>query len=492
MIGDTPGAHEGKLPHISVAKSCAALVLSAGLAAAPSASAAPNVPGLPGTLNIAGTSVTYYTIEGDTLSLIAARLTDRPANWMEIGRINQIRSETSIPVGTAIRIPAALLPDQQAEGKVVALSGQVTAIAADGKRTPLRMAGKIHENVRVETGPGSFVTLALAGGSRLSLPSNSQVSLTTLRTTRHTRTPRTEIALLRGQVESRVTPLGNNGGRYEVRTPHSTASVRGTHFKVGLANAVVTNQVMSGSVDVSGPNGGTIRLMSGMGNVVSADAMSPPRDLLAAPGLLKLSAIESAVALALSPLPGATAYQIQIAKDHEGQDIVAEHRGASEKLQLDGLAQGSYYARISAIDASGLEGQAHLHAFRITGQTSGNGVTAGADAAQRKQLGSPTIKADGEKNLLLTWPGTPDQKFIVQIARDPKFTWLITTAEVAGPQLRVPRPEFGTYYARIRAVPPNAADLPFSLAQGFVVNDHWVMHDGPPVANKHRPTEGMR
>lgn len=428
----------------------------------------------PGNLGIAGSTVIYTTRSGDTLSSIALRMTGNGANWSEIGRVNGIDNEVRIPVGTKVRIPATLLADERIDSIVAAASGKIAAVLPDGRTLSVSSGQKLPEGASIDTGPTGFLTLALADGSRISLPSQTRIRLEKLRRTQHTGTPRTEIALLQGKVESRVASLGKNGGQFDVRTPFSVTSVRGTHFKVGLSGSTVTNEVLSGSVDVSWAEGAGIRLRSGMGNIVSAGGVAAPRDLLGAPGMEKLTAIDTAVQLALAPVAGASAYRVQIARDSDGQDVIADQRAALPAFRFDRLKHGGYYARISAIDAIGLEGQSHLHAFRIG--------ASGEVLREPGKPGSPVVTSDGQNRLLLSWSGSSDQRFLVQIARDPDFSWLITTAEAVGPRISLPRPAFGTYYARIRAIGQENKHTPYSLAQGFIVSDHWVIHDGTPAA----------
>jgi nucleoid-associated protein YgaU len=53
-------------------------------------------------------AASYVVQEGDTLSLIAKKLTGNEANWTEIARANGISDPTKLQVGMSLRIPSEL------------------------------------------------------------------------------------------------------------------------------------------------------------------------------------------------------------------------------------------------------------------------------------------------------------------------------------------------------------------------------------------------
>ncbi|MGB7481700.1 MAG: FecR domain-containing protein, partial [Burkholderiaceae bacterium] len=238
--------------------------------------------GAPGTVDVGSAAITYYAQTGDTLLAIASRYTSRAANWAELGKLNRIDRDVSIPVGSAIVIPARLLPEEPNQARIVAFSGQVSASAADGTPIPVAVGSVLTEGSRIDTGGNSFLTLALADQSRIAIPSNSRVRLTKLRMTRYTGSPRTEITLLRGRVESWVAPLEQRKGRFEIHTPQSVSGVRGTHFRVALSERGAASEVLDGSVDTgTAAAPATLTLRRGHGNVVGPGGVGPAIALLA-------------------------------------------------------------------------------------------------------------------------------------------------------------------------------------------------------------------
>lgn len=534
--------------------------------------------GTPGSIAIGSGEIIYYAQRGDTLSSIAQRLTTRSGNWAALGKLNRISKDISIPIGAAIVIPADLLPDDPNEGRIIAFSGRVSASAANGAPIQIAPGSIVREGSRLETGGNSFLTLALADQSRISIPSNSRIQLSQLRMARYTKSPRTEVTLLQGRVESRVSPLNRNKGRFEVHSPLSVTGVRGTHFRVALADRRIANEVLNGSVEIGQPDApATLTLHGGQGNLVGPGGVGRAIELLPAPQLAAAAPVADGTALRfdLLPLAGASAYQIQIATDGDAQNIIAESRAAGLQIRIPGpLADGDYFARISAVDASGLEGMSSIRQFTLPTMLPAVAAAAAAapaaPAAPAPELNwapsagatayrlriardatfhlivddlelagtryagaalepgryywqvapvsvrngirtqepfgkarplvvaaapappAPFVDSSDRDKLWLRWQAQAGQKYLVQVARDPGFTWLLLSATADSPEIRLTRPAFGTYYVRVQALNPDGSAGRFSPAQAFVVTDHWIIHDGEPFNVKESRLNGAR
>lgn len=467
-----------------------ALLLSGGISVAWSAPAAKAVPATsaikPESITIAVGSITYATRAGDTLSSIAEQLTNKAANWVAIGQANHISADTNIPIGTAIIIPANLLPDEPSEAKVVALSGTITAKTAQGAAETLALGAKVVEGMQIDTGNNGFMTLSLPDDSRISLPSNSRIQISKLRMARYTKSPRTEITLLRGRVESRISPIEKNKGRFEVLTPLGVAGVRGTHFRVSMDDKATTNEVLSGNVAVGQPGkASALTLTGGQGNVITAKSVGKAQPLLPAPQFSEAPVLQGAASAQFSvqPVAGAQGYHLQLASDKDGQNVFSETRSDKTKFELGGVREGSYFARISAIDPSGIEGTTRTQAVNLYAGTNAVHATS-AGTPKKNAQGSPFVESSDKKQVLLRWAATPGQKFNIQIARDAAFSWLLFTVNTSESQVHVPRPEFGTYYARVQTINADGSANPFSNIQPFIVTDQWVINDGKPIAAK--------
>lgn len=421
----------------------------------------------PGAVSLSSQALTYYTQEGDTLIAIANRFTGHAADWAKLAEVNHIAKDVNIPIGTPIVVPAELLADDPVEAKVVAFSGQVAVTGRDGQAITLGIGAKVSEGMQVDTGNSGFVTLSLPDDSRITLPSNSRVKFAKLRLSRYLKSPRTEITLIRGQVESRVTPLKENKGRFEIHTPMSVAGVRGTHFRVQLADKKAATEVLEGNVATGMPGKpDTVMVATNKGNITNTQSVGEPVDLLPAPRVVASERTAyPAARFTFDPLAGAAAYHLQISADQAGQNIIAEGRSAKPEMTIASVPNGSYFMRASAVDQLGLEGQVRVEPLTL---------------ASFKAPAAPGVAHSDAKSVTLAWPAQPGKKFNLQVAKDANFTWLVTTETTDAAKITLPRPPFGTYYARIRLVDSDGNMGPFSAVQPFVVTDRWVMNDGTP------------
>ncbi|MCX7218744.1 MAG: FecR domain-containing protein, partial [Burkholderiales bacterium] len=205
---------------------------------------AAKISGEPGSISHTPPDMTYFALDGDTLSSIAKRYTDKTSNAALLGKRNKIANDRTIPIGSAIVIPLELLPEEPSAAKVVALAGQVTTKNKNGLETALSLGDMLYENGLITTGKNGFLSLALPDESRISIPSNSQVLLAKLRMLKYTKSPRTEVRLQQGRVESKVSTLVSNKGRFEVTSPLAIAGVRGTHFRVGINDNGIASEVL--------------------------------------------------------------------------------------------------------------------------------------------------------------------------------------------------------------------------------------------------------
>lgn len=459
------------------------ITLSLALVGAVHASPPASVPqGAPGTVAVATAGITYFAQAGDTLTSIAQIYTGHRGNWAALGRINRIERDVSIPIGTGIVIPADLLTDDATNATVATMSGSSRATAANGTRVSLSIGMRVGEGVEIETGANSFLTLALADASRISVPSNSRVRLTKLRVTRYTGSPRTEVMLLRGRVESRVAPLESIKGKFEVRTPHSVAGVRGTRFRVGIVDSGAAHEVLSGGVAAGGRGQtDTLMLASARGAIVNAAAAGPAVDLLPPPQIVApdTPSIYPAARFTVSPLPGASAYHVQISTDQDALNVIAENRSTQPQIAIDGLRDGDYFMHVSALDRAGLEGLVRTQAFTLKQQA-------------QSRIAAPYVERSDARSVTLRWAAQPGQRYQLQIARDADFSWLIHSVTTNLPESTVPRPPFGSYFARVQTIDPDGGVHASSSVQSFVVTDHWVLNEGKPVKAKEpaRSTSG--
>ncbi|HWV62348.1 MAG TPA: FecR domain-containing protein [Oxalicibacterium sp.] len=446
-------------------------MLAFGLPCAWSGSAAQT----PGSIAVNPSGIVYYAQAGDTLISIAHRFTAKASNWAALGDINRISQDTSIPIGAGIVIPADLLTDEPGEATVIARNGAITATYPDGSSSLLNVGSRIVEGMKIQTGINSFLTISLPDASRISLPSNSGMQMTKLRRALYTGSPRVEVTLLRGRVLSRVSPLDTNKGRFEVRTPLSVAGVRGTYFRANYDGNRASTEVLDGHVATSSSRTQETRLLPpAKGNIINSSNVGPAIDLLPPPQLSDMPYRQAGVAqFTLKPVGGARGYHVELAQDAEMLNLLAEATANTTSIPLDNIAEGHYFARLSAIDVLGLEGLPRVVAVSIRNRS--------AAAINEPPQPAPAVASSDPGELILRWQGMADTRYNIQVARDAEFSWLIYSTTVTGTEARFPRPAFGTYYARVQRINEDGSTRTFSYPQSMIVTDQWIINDGHPL-----------
>lgn len=437
-----------------------------------SISQAEKIKGAPGTIKIETAGITYFALERDTLTTIAKRFTATPNNWEALGKLNQVRNDRAIPIGSGILIPAELLIEEASQANVVALAGNVKEISSKGTESRLAVGSVVLEGSQISTDKNSFVTFALPDDSRISVPSNSQVNLAKLRMTQFIKSPRTLIKLVQGKVESKVTPLTNNKGRFEVSSPLAIAGVRGTHFRVGVNNNGIANEVLEGGVAVGTQvQPQAVVLPAGKGTVVSGAGVGKPVDLLAAPLLAEGFQLQERPALqfTVQPVAGAVSYHAQISKDRESQNIIAEGVDKDMRFKFEDIDDGNYFIRVTAIDQNQLEGIPSTQAFVLKARP------------EPPFPLSPKHKVRTE-TVSFTWTQSSEAKtYRLQVASDALFKQIVLDqGNISVSEVSTDKFTLGKYFWRVASViERNGGEDqgPFSPVQSFQLLSPQAMNE---------------
>ena len=330
----------------------------------------------PGAISVGSDALSVQAETGDTLTTIAEKFTDKGSNWNAIGKYNHIKNDRAIPIGYQVKIPFQLLREVQVQAKVVAFAGAARMGPDSASAQAVAIGRLAAEGMLVLTGKNEFVTLELPDKSRISIPSNSTLKLTKLRVRAYANSPITELTLITGRVESSVSSLKENNGRYEVHTPLSIAGVRGTHFRVDAADGQVGNEVLEGNVVVGRDTGlnarsnsvsNSISLPAGTGAVVSATALGAVTPLLPAPQLQNSTAVQERILVKFITEANSLAksYRAQIAVDSQMQNLIQENLFVEPVFKFSDLDDGDYFIRVTAIDRQGLEGIPSVTPFKL-------------------------------------------------------------------------------------------------------------------------------
>lgn len=305
---------------------------------------------------------------------------------------------------------------------VLSVQGLVQGRRADG--TPLAILSSpgslgrslIEQNSYVSVGPGGFATLRLSDGSVLRIEADSEVLLRGLPSQPG---EATRVDLMRGRVDAVVQP--QRGNRFEVHTTMAFAGVRGTKFGVTLDDrGVFASDVQEGRVAVSSMAGSRIEMVSA-GKGISVDSQgrlgvlaTVLRPVPQAQAMVVRDAKK--IALSYGPVPGAQAYQVQIATDKDFVDVVRNAVFPRPLAEFAGLPDGSYHVSVRPVSSTGLRGVEIRHPMWVL---TGDG---GA------KHGPPVV-------------------WLVQWARDPAFKEIVSE-EISG-QAHGHDPAPGLYMRRI-------------------------------------------
>jgi hypothetical protein len=190
------------------------------------------------------------------------------------------------------------------------------------------------------------------------------------------------IRLERGRVEAVAQP-----GRtrpFLIRSPHATAAVRGTEYRVGALDRVATTEVLTGAVAWSGTGPGAA-VSAGFGSTADAQGkVSEPRPLLPAPDLRGLNrTVETVLSeIAFPAVEGATAYRIEVAADARFERPLLQSVATEPRVVLDSRQDGVHFAwvRGSILQFEGFDARAQVRPRspdRAATSAAANGQTAG-------------------------------------------------------------------------------------------------------------------
>ncbi|WP_293778053.1 FecR domain-containing protein [uncultured Oxalicibacterium sp.] len=524
----------------------------------------------------------YYTVSrNETLSSISLKFTGDIRHWQKIGNTNRIENDRTIPVGRVVLIPATLLAPVAAFARIGSFFGDVLIHDQAGNRLETRIDAMLKEGDTVATMAESFLSLILEDGSQITLPPDSALNLRTLRTTQYVRSPRTQLFLEKGRVESSVTPFSKHGSRYEVLSPVAVSGVRGTRFRVQYREDRAFNEVLSGKVAVKPQSRDADRVTqlvaAGYGSVVGQQRATRPIALLPAPALADGYALQQRLPLQfVLTQTAAQSFQLRVSTDAQGVNNIAEVSVKADQgkalARLADLPDGHYFAHVHAVDANGLAGLQQTVPFEVAARPfapfliapqakyqgnadstahvpitmrwslSGNIVSYRLQIAGDKQFEQRLVdqvvaagEQDGhlavslqpgayqwrvasidgagkqgpftdaravqvlaglaapagsvnEKELHFSWSASaPGQRFTFQLATDPSFTTLVHDVTTEQPEVKLPRPQAGTYYARVRSIDSDGFVGTYSPAQRFVVPLLWQTDYGTPLDGQGQP-----
>jgi hypothetical protein len=256
--------------------------------------------------------------------------------------------------------------------------------------------------------------------------------------------------------------MSSNKGRFEVTSPLAIAGVRGTHFRVGVNDNGIGNEVLEGGVAVGQkekPN--ALTLPAGQGNIIDKVGVGKAIPLLVAPSLTENYQLQERPVLQfnIQAIEHAVQYRAQITQDAAAQNVLAEAFSKEPHFKFDGFQDGDYFIRVTVFDSNNLEGMPSTLAFKMKARP------------EPPFLLEPNRKVRAE-TVDFKWAQTLDAKtYRLQVASDAQFQHIvldrqaIKDAEFSASQLA-----YGNYFWRVATVAETrqqADQGPYSSAQSF-------------------------
>lgn len=401
-------------------------------------------------------TITYAVHKGDTLWQLSRRWFPGTPALTAVQRRNRIANPRRVLTGRTLIIPRSVLSDVQTFARIENHSGEVTVQPA-GTAYPARTGASLGEGTVIRTGRNGFIALRLADDSVVTLPSQSAVRIARLRRVLMTGAVEREFIAETGRLRAVVTPMVDPGSTFEVRTPITVSAVRGTQFRVSYdaEAARAATEVEDGKVAFSSTRrdtqpGSVLLVTPGSGAISDLNGPGALTPLLAAPRLADPDAAQTADDLHFTaePLPGAAGYRAQVARDAGLLDLVEEVSGPGPELTLPDLPTGTWFVRVTALDASGLEGMPRTYSF---------------DRLRNKVAGTMGASGKGfERRYLFKWngsaDGTPQYRFQLARKGDPAHP-LVDEPLGTATQLTVTSLPPGEYAWRVLSLVPHGAKV---------------------------------
>ncbi len=364
-------------------------------------------------------SVPYTVQRGDSFYSIGVRGFRDARGAVMAQRLNRIADPRRLRPGSTLMLPYAILRIEPDKASVLTFRGNVTLMSGGGSRTATAGA-LIAEGDTIATGADAFVTIGLADGSRVSLPSQSRLRVAALHRVVLTDAVIRRFTLVEGQLETSVQPVGPARNRFEVSTPVSVAAVRGTVFRATFDPVAMRSGtgVVGGIVDVSG-SGGRVEVTAGRGVLADPAGPGTVMPLLAAPNLADPDRRqdERTLVFNLLPVDGATRYRAKLATDAGFVDVIGDAAAQTPQLGFSDVGNGSYFVRITAISPAGLEGLPRDYAFdRQVNVISGSAQPPEQCPARRCMRFRWIAEGEGERRYRFQLRQTPDTPPLVDLA----------------------------------------------------------------------------
>lgn len=303
----------------------------------------------------------YTVVDGDNLWNLSEQHLDKVTRFEQLRKLNNIENPKRLQPGTRIRVPLAWIRSNPVAAKIISITGSAEIQRARSSTSePAKVGSLMQLGDQLSTEDDSSVAIEFADKSVLSLHENSLVHFDHLSAHGVTGMVDSRLNLLKGRMDTKVTPAVGPGSRFEIETPSAISAVRGTVYRaLVMDNGDKSNiEVLHGKVAVSGANK-QLLVNKGYGTqVATGQPPLPPKALLPAPIFEPIpdTITEINWRLAWSEVAGAKAYRVEVATENDFDTLVWEGITEYNRAAFPDLLDGHYAVRVRAIDSLGLEG----------------------------------------------------------------------------------------------------------------------------------------
>jgi len=391
-----------------------------------------------------------YTIKaGDTIwQLTSDKLVDRHA-WKAMLEKNGIKVPKKLVPGTKIYFPMELVKKQDSSARVINVHGHAQLfIASSSKTVPLKPGMRLSSGDRVTTDSVGSILLLLADNSQVIIKANSDISLRHIELLgdANSRTLNFDAKLKQGEIEMNANPEEHlDDSRYLIETPIANTAVRGTEFYVQSELEKSRMGVYQGQVDVANESG-NVTLPQGYATLVEqGKAPIDPVALLKPPQIEVADTIHylpQRVHLSVKTSNTEQLYRTQVSTTNDFMDIIYDE--VAKDFVLDKRFQsGSYYLKIRALDANGIEGESIEKPIVIDLLPLAPLILKPADNVSQQYVGQSSF----------SWSNAEyADSYLFEVAKDSEFSRIIHSKVTKQTKIRVDLDEVGVYFYRVRGL----------------------------------------
>lgn len=408
----------------------------------------------------------YSTVPGDNIWDISEKHLDTVMRYKQIKTINGVQAPKQMRPGTKLRIPMKWVRSNPVSAEILEVrgSGEIIRNNNDIEKN-LNPGIKLNLGDQLKTGSNTTIAIQFADKSILTLHENSLIRFDHLSAHGTTGMVDTRMKLLKGRMDTRVTPAVGPGSRFEIKTPSAISAVRGTEYRAAILNAANTSniEVLKGKVAVSGAQKKKL-IKAGFGTqVAQGKAPIAARKLLAPPKLKPLPDRIRRInwMLQWDPVKGAEKYRIEVDRQADFNTLIWHELSSYTRAAFPNLPDGHYFVRIRAVDKLALEGKSVVQEIVL-------------DAHPQ-----PPVQLKPDENYVLRgkspelqWTSSADAaKYRLEIASDKDFKHiLLDRSDLENNHYDVAKfSAVGHYYWRLTSIAPDGEVGPVGRVRSYEI-----------------------